>query len=142
MAEDKFDAVDPLARVSKESALVLYDEDVIEIIPAETEELNLDGPLLDEKSEHRFEEADDAPEGDNFDRTHDPVRLYLREMGSVPLLNREGEEAFRFVKVFSLFWMGKSASMHWAMSVVKSNLHLEKIQTPRCGWQKHSLVPG
>ena len=93
MAEDKFDAVDPLARVSKESALVLYDEDVIEIIPAETEELNLDGPLLDEKSEHRFEEADDAPEGDNFDRTHDPVRLYLREMGSVPLLNREGEVA-------------------------------------------------
>jgi RNA polymerase primary sigma factor len=26
-----------------------------------------------------------------FDKTNDPVRLYLREMGSVPLLKREGE---------------------------------------------------
>ena len=28
-----------------------------------------------------------------FDKTNDPVRLYLREMGSVPLLKREGEVA-------------------------------------------------
>src|SRR5258707_1353628 len=27
------------------------------------------------------------------DKTKDPVRTYLREMGSVPLLTREGEEA-------------------------------------------------
>ena len=26
-----------------------------------------------------------------LDRTHDPVRMYLREMGTVPLLDREGE---------------------------------------------------
>ena len=27
----------------------------------------------------------------NLDKTNDPVRIYLREMGAVPLLNREGE---------------------------------------------------
>src|SRR5271168_3997893 len=30
---------------------------------------------------------------DNYDRTDDPVRMYLREMGSVELLSREGEIA-------------------------------------------------
>ena len=30
---------------------------------------------------------------DNIDRTDDPVRMYLREMGSVELLSREGEIA-------------------------------------------------
>ena len=31
--------------------------------------------------------------GDQYDRTDDPVRMYLREMGSVELLSREGEIA-------------------------------------------------
>jgi len=54
------------------------------------------------------EEAEDGEEGgqgrskstalttttkDRFDRTDDPVRMYLREMGSVELLSREGEIA-------------------------------------------------
>jgi RNA polymerase primary sigma factor len=91
VAEDKFDAVDPLARVSKENGFVLF-EDVSELIPPEVEELPLDSPLIDEKSDdRRFEEADDPIEIESLDKTHDPVRLYLREMGSVPLLNREGE---------------------------------------------------
>ncbi len=94
MAEDTFEAVDPLARVSKDGSLALFDDDTIELIPSEAEELSLDAPLLDEKTDQRFEDAEDIIlEGDNFDRTHDPVRLYLREMGSVPLLNREGEIA-------------------------------------------------
>src|SRR5678816_617158 len=31
--------------------------------------------------------------GEQYDRTDDPVRMYLREMGSVELLSREGEIA-------------------------------------------------
>jgi RNA polymerase primary sigma factor len=31
------------------------------------------------------------PTGDTFEKTNDPVRIYLREMGAVPLLTREGE---------------------------------------------------
>ena len=34
-----------------------------------------------------------AKESPNYDRTDDPVRMYLREMGSVELLSREGEIA-------------------------------------------------
>ncbi len=34
-----------------------------------------------------------AKAGEQYDRTDDPVRMYLREMGSVELLSREGEIA-------------------------------------------------
>jgi RNA polymerase primary sigma factor len=100
VAEDKFEAVDPLARVSREG-YVLF-EDSIELIPAEVDGLALDVLVLDaplvveDRSEEkpgdrRFEETDDFVEVESLDKTHDPVRLYLREMGSVPLLNRDGE---------------------------------------------------
>jgi RNA polymerase primary sigma factor len=39
----------------------------------------------------RDDSEDDAPEEVETGRTDDPVRLYLREMGSVELLSREGE---------------------------------------------------
>jgi RNA polymerase primary sigma factor len=91
VAEDKFESVDPLARVSQEAGFVLLEE-TIELIPAEVDELPLDTPLIDEKSDDiAFEETEDFVEPGSFDKTHDPVRLYLREMGSVRLLNREGE---------------------------------------------------
>ena len=35
----------------------------------------------------------ESPELESFDKTHDPVRLYLREMGAVRLLNRASEVA-------------------------------------------------
>ena len=93
MAEDNFEAVDPLARVSRAQGLTLFDS---ETIPQEAEELPLDTPLItedrDEKSDdRRFEDSDELIDIENLDKTHDPVRLYLREMGAVPLLNREGE---------------------------------------------------
>jgi RNA polymerase primary sigma factor len=101
VAEDKFEAVDPLARVSREQGYVLF-EDSIELIPAEVDGLALDvlvldAPLVvedrpeDKQGDRRFEEPDDFVEIESLDKTHDPVRLYLREMGSVPLLNRDGE---------------------------------------------------
>jgi RNA polymerase primary sigma factor len=46
--------------------------------------------------EKEGEEGEEAPESKNSEelgRTDDPVRLYLREMGSVELLSREGEIA-------------------------------------------------
>jgi RNA polymerase primary sigma factor len=95
VAEDKFEAVDPLSRVSREQGYVLF-EDAIELIPPE-DGLSLDAlpqeaPLVEEKAdERRFEDPDDFIEIETLDKTHDPVRLYLREMGSVPLLNRDGE---------------------------------------------------
>jgi RNA polymerase primary sigma factor len=37
------------------------------------------------------DEVDLDPKLGTFEKTDDPVRIYLREMGAVPLLNREGE---------------------------------------------------
>lgn len=91
MAEDKFDLIDPLARVNKEGGFVLFEEEV-ELSPQDLEEIPVDIPGLDEKQDdRRFDENDELFETEIFDKTHDPVRLYLREMGAVPLLNREGE---------------------------------------------------
>jgi RNA polymerase primary sigma factor len=49
-------------------------------------------------SEQKFREQKDGEEGaeldltpGTLDKTNDPVRMYLREMGTVPLLTREGE---------------------------------------------------
>jgi RNA polymerase primary sigma factor len=94
VAEDNFEAVDPLAQVSKETGLALFDEP--DLLAHDTDEIPVDGALLDEKPEdkgeyRRFDESDDVFDVDPLDKTHDPVRLYLREMGSVKLLNREGE---------------------------------------------------
>ena len=51
-----------------------------------------------EESASENSEQKEAPQGtakseDELGRTDDPVRLYLREMGSVELLSREGEIA-------------------------------------------------
>ena len=54
----------------------------------------------EDKQENESSESESSKElvaasstTDNLDRTDDPVRMYLREMGSVELLSREGEIA-------------------------------------------------
>src|ERR1700745_73589 len=93
--------------MGKEKACVLYDE-VSEVLPGEMasgSELDevlagLDGAgieILEEPKgfDKKLEEADELLDLDLAaglgERLNDPVRLYLREMGTVPLLTREGE---------------------------------------------------
>jgi RNA polymerase primary sigma factor len=45
----------------------------------------------DEEAETKKEEADEDEDADGYSKTNDPVRMYLRKMGSVSLLTREGE---------------------------------------------------
>ena len=53
-----------------------------------------------ESGDHEVVAKEDAHEGESdldltpgsLEKTNDPVRMYLREMGTVPLLTREGEE--------------------------------------------------
>ncbi len=93
--------------MGKEKGYVLYDE-VSELLPtdlnggADLDDLLtgldvagieiLEEPKLDAKIEEADEFLDldlvPTPVGD---KTNDPVRMYLREMGAVPLLTREGE---------------------------------------------------
>jgi RNA polymerase primary sigma factor len=113
--EDKYDEVRQLINIGKEKGYLLYDE-VNELLPSEitsSEELddlfNTFGSagieVLDSDKAFRDEKGgfDRTAEGSEeieldltpgaLDKTNDPVRMYLREMGTVPLLTREGEVA-------------------------------------------------
>jgi RNA polymerase primary sigma factor len=53
-----------------------------------------EGPPAEEDGDSepaRAPEAEEEEEEDSFSKTNDPVRMYLRKMGSVSLLTREGE---------------------------------------------------
>jgi RNA polymerase primary sigma factor len=111
--EEKYDEVRQLINVGKEKGYLLYDE-INELLPSEvtsSEELDdlfnafgsagievvdSDKAYLGEKGFDR-DGSGDEPELDltpgALDKTNDPVRMYLREMGTVPLLTREGEVA-------------------------------------------------
>jgi RNA polymerase primary sigma factor len=103
--DDKFGRLKQLMDAGKEKGYVLYDE-VSELLPddiapgPELDEIlvDLDGAgveILEEPKLGKAEAADELLETDltqEFgDKTNDPVRMYLREMGTVPLLTREGE---------------------------------------------------
>jgi RNA polymerase primary sigma factor len=45
----------------------------------------------EDAAEAKKEEADEDEDADGYSKTNDPVRMYLRKMGSVSLLTREGE---------------------------------------------------
>jgi RNA polymerase primary sigma factor len=108
--EEKYDEVRQLINVGKEKGYLLYDE-VNELLPADitsSEELddlfsafgNAGIEVIDSDQKFRKDELLDRPETEEpeldltpgaLDKTNDPVRMYLREMGTVPLLTREGE---------------------------------------------------
>src|SRR5436305_9309280 len=112
--EEKYDEVRQLINIGKEKGYLLYDE-VNELLPAEItspdelddlfntfgsagiEVIDSDQKYLrdDVKPIDRTSEGAEELELDltpgALDKTNDPVRMYLREMGTVPLLTREGE---------------------------------------------------
>ena len=104
--EEKYDEVRQLITMGKEKGYLLYEE-VNEMLPSEissSDELDdifsMFGSMGIEvvDSEHKFRDKAEAEEGAEIDltpgaldKTNDPVRMYLREMGTVPLLTREGE---------------------------------------------------
>ena len=105
--EDKYDGLQKLVQLGKEKGYVLYDE-VSEVLPGdlpggtELEDVlaGLDTAgieILEEPKDFdkKIDEAEelldlDLPAGIG-EKVNDPVRMYLREMGTVPLLTREGE---------------------------------------------------
>src|SRR6187455_1266819 len=109
--EERYDEVRQLIQVGKEKGYLLYDE-VNEMLPSEiTSSEDLDDlfnafgsagiEVVDSDKAYRGEKdfdrdgSEEGPELDltpgALDKTNDPVRMYLREMGTVPLLTREGE---------------------------------------------------
>jgi RNA polymerase primary sigma factor len=112
--EERYDEVRQLINIGKEKGYLLYDE-VNEMLPSEItssdelddlfntfgsagiEVIDSDQKYLrdDVKPIDRTQEGAEEVELDltpgALDKTNDPVRMYLREMGTVPLLTREGE---------------------------------------------------
>jgi RNA polymerase primary sigma factor len=110
--EEKYDEVRQLISIGKEKGYLLYDE-VNELLPSEItssdelddlfntfgsagiEVVDSEKAYLQEKQFDRTSEGAEELELDltpgALDKTNDPVRMYLREMGTVPLLTREGE---------------------------------------------------
>ena len=105
--DGKYDRLTQLMTAGKDKGYALFDDDA-EVLPSELngganlDEIlsELDGAgieLLEEpKLDAKLEDADEFLDFDLLppgvgDKTNDPVRMYLREMGAVPLLTREGE---------------------------------------------------
>ncbi len=105
--EEKFGRLKQLMETGKEKGFALYDDvnDLLaEEFPSGRElddlitDLDTAGVEILEEPKLDFEKKDEAEDfGDldltqeTGDKTNDPVRMYLREMGTVPLLTREGE---------------------------------------------------
>ncbi len=106
--EEKFGRLKQLMDTGKEKGYVLYDEvnelltedypggreldDLLSELDSAGVEI-LEEPKIefDKKVEEGEEPVDLDLAQDFSDKTNDPVRMYLREMGTVPLLTREGE---------------------------------------------------
>ncbi len=73
-----------------DSIFSLFGSAGIEVIDTE-QKFQDDGKRDDKRDENAGEEGEFDFGALNLDKTNDPVRLYLREMGTVPLLSREGE---------------------------------------------------
>ncbi len=68
-----------------DDVLMMFDEMDIDVVD------DLNGLKVGEKILEKEREEGDEMETEAFGRASDPVRMYLREMGSVSLLTREGE---------------------------------------------------
>ena len=110
--EEKYDEIQQLIIVGKERGYLLFDE-INDLLPAEVtasdelddlfatlgnagiEVVESEDKYKQKKRLERSNDSSDEPEFDltpsTLDKTSDPVRMYLREVGTVPLLTREGE---------------------------------------------------
>jgi len=108
--DDKFEHdIDSLIEVGKEKGYLTYG-DVNDMLPEEigsADDLDdlittigtqgidlLDSPKFGSDKDFELEEGEDVEldlTPGTLEKTNDPVRMYLREMGTVPLLTREGE---------------------------------------------------
>ena len=97
---DELNAVLPPEHNSSEQiedVMAMLSEMGIQVVEGEEAEEGEAVPAKAEKAEGDEEEKEGEASGNvdesNLGRTDDPVRMYLREMGSVELLSREGEIA-------------------------------------------------
>ncbi len=92
---DELNRVLPSDKVSSEQiedTMAMLNEMGINVIESEEQEEGENAELPAVAAGRQVAEVSEKAE-ETYDRTDDPVRMYLREMGSVELLSREGEIA-------------------------------------------------
>jgi len=90
---DELNKVLPSEEVTSEAiedTLAMLSEMGVNVVEAEEDATDADGGEVAVREETAVVET---AKPESYDRTDDPVRMYLREMGSVELLSREGEIA-------------------------------------------------
>src|SRR6201996_6788380 len=91
---DELNKVLPSEEVTSEAiedTLAMLSEMGVNVVEAEEDAETPEGGEVAVREETAV--AESAAKESSYDRTDDPVRMYLREMGSVELLSREGEIA-------------------------------------------------
>jgi len=108
--EEKVKEVEQLISIEREKGFLVFDEgneipsneivssDQIDDVLMMFDEMDIDVmddmqalKVEEEKALEKEEEEGDELEIESFGKANDPVRMYLRDMGSVSLLTREGE---------------------------------------------------
>ncbi len=155
--EEKHDEVRQLIEIGKEKGYLLYDE-VNELLPPditksdELDELftafgNAGIEVVDSEQKYRertlLDRRGEGSDGIDLDltpsavdKTNDPVRMYLREMATVPLLSREGEvEIAKRIERGKLSITSRSPRGHRRIYVPIRRASIFTGRTTRCSRQ-------
>ena len=131
--EEKYDEVRQLITMGKEKGYLLYEE-VNDLLPSDigsSDELDdifsmfgsMGIEVVDSEQKFREKQEEEGVELDltpgTLDKTNDPVRMYLREMGTVPLLTREGE-----VEIAKRIERGKNAMLR---AISRTNMAAQEV---------------
>jgi len=131
--EEKYDEVRQLITMGKEKGYLLYEE-VNDLLPSDigsSDELDdifsmfgsMGIEVVDSEQKFREKSEEEGVELDltpgTLDKTNDPVRMYLREMGTVPLLTREGE-----VEIAKRIESGKNAMLR---AISRTNMAAQEV---------------
>ena len=131
--EEKYDEVRQLITMGKEKGYLLYEE-VNDLLPSDigsSDELDdifsmfgsMGIEVVDSEQKFREKQEVEGVELDltpgTLDKTNDPVRMYLREMGTVPLLTREGE-----VEIAKRIERGKNAMLR---AISRTNMAAQEV---------------
>ncbi|MBP9752446.1 MAG: RNA polymerase sigma factor RpoD [Proteobacteria bacterium] len=116
-----------------ETMTMIADRGISLVDSDEAEEQTLTGELVNPLADFKFDDEEQEEEAeDAASRTDDPVRMYLREMGNVELLSREGE-----ISIAKRIESGKE-SMHFG--ICESPITSDLLNLWKEALQKHKMT--
>ncbi len=132
------DKVEEILEIFKEEDIKVMDEAQAALMPVVKKKRGRKKGSTNKKTnKNGLGENEELNDGDDIlGKTDDPVRMYLREMGGVELLSREGEiaiakriEASRSIMMVGIFGSPSSLEIigEWQKKVVKGDMFLREI---------------